>query len=484
MKTLSFRLRIALLSCALTGGMLVALGVLFWQLTDRMDLARVDRELRNLGNPQLDRVNGPSHWERFEDALKVVAGSGRPMPYLLWVHQEGREIYRSEAWPAALDPGRLPLPTTYPPEYHLSPNDPPPPMPRREPISPENPALPLKEPRFLTVTAGGHRWRIGVLGSPYTTLALGADLGQLTAGTTQLRHAYLIALPVVLLLVGGGSWLLSGRALRPLTVLIETLERITARGLDRRIPELSRDQELSRLVTVFNQMMDRLETSFHQATRFSADAAHELKTPLTILQGELELGLHAAEPGSEQQRLFGRLIEELARMRSITEKLLLLAQADAGTLPLHLQEVVLSEILQEAVEDLGVLAPGVTVVAEVDPEVRVAGDPHLLAQLVQNLTTNAARYNTATGRIALSLAAAPDQVVLRVTNTGPEIPRADQGRLFDRFYRGEVSRSREHGGVGLGLSLSREIARAHGGELTLEASEQGATTFKLVLPRG
>ncbi len=483
-KFFSFRLRIALLSSTLSGALLLVLGALFWQLTDRMDLARVDRELRNLGSPQLERVNGPSHWERFESALAFVAGSRGEMTYIVWVRQDGRERHRSPGWPPGIDPERLPEPVAYAGGYHLSPGHLPSPPRRGEPISAANPALPLKEPRFVTVVSEGKRWRMAVLASPYTTMALGADLAAFTAGTAQLRIASLALLPVVLLLLGMGAWFLAARALQPLTLLTELVERVTVQGLDQRISSVPHDREFHRLITVFDQMLDRLETSFHQATRFGADAAHELRTPLTIMQVELELALLDAEPDSEHQRLFGRLIDETARLRSITDKLLLLAQADSGTLPIQHQSVDLSSIVQEAVEDLGILAPSVTVNTDIELGVRVSGDPHLLAAVVQNLTTNAVRHNTADGIVTVTLAAEDGRALLRVSNTGPGIAAADRGRVFDRFYRVDTSRSREHGGVGLGLSLSREIARAHGGDLELERSGPTETTFCLVLSGG
>ena len=157
-----------------------------------------------------------------------------------------------------------------------------------------------------------------------------------------MRNIFLVTLPAALLLVGGGGWLVAGRALRPLKTIAQTAERVTARGLDQRIPVSDEDPEISRLIQVLNGMMDRLEASFNQATRFSADASHELKTPLAIMQGELENAVQAAEPGSPAQQVFSNLLEETQRLKTITRGLLLLAQADAGRLKLALEDVDLS----------------------------------------------------------------------------------------------------------------------------------------------
>lgn len=482
MKTNSFRLKISLLSGAISGGLLVATGVFFWQITYRMDLARVDRELRNLGHPQLDRVNGGDHWMRFENALGLIAEQGKPLPFILWVKHEGRVIHKSAHWPKSVDPASFPVPVAYEPPFVLEPGKPLPTPPRREPISPSNPALPRKEPQFFTREADGKSWRIAVMGNPYMTLLLGADLNEFMSGMTRLRNAYLAALPVVLLLVAAGSWWLAARALRPVTVLTRTAEQVTAKGLDQRIPLLAYDREMARLITVFNQMLDRLERSFHQATRFSADASHELKTPLTILQGELEAALQSAPAGSPEQRRYAQLLEEIQRLKAITHKLLLLSLADSGRLKLDLQPLNFTEAVEDVLADAEILADGLTLEKSLQPEVRIRADADLLQQVVQNLAVNAIKYNQPGGRVRFELTADAAHAMLRVGNTGPGIAEADRGRVFERFFRGDPSRYRQTEGTGLGLSLSREIIRAHHGELRLAGADAGWTEFELTLP--
>lgn len=483
MKNNSFRLKIALLSGAISGGLLIAAGMLFWQLTQRLDLARVDRELRNLGSSQLDRVNGGDHWVRFEGALGFVSGRERSGTFILWVKHGDRVLHQSPDWPAGLDPASFPELTAYEAPFHLAPGQEPPPPPRRaEPLSPTNPALPRKEPRFLTRQAGGRQWRVGVMGNPYLTLALAADLGEFSGSLAHLRRAYLTTLPVVLFLVAAGAWLLATRALRPVTALTHTVERITAKGLDQRIPAVAYDREMERLITVFNAMMDRLEKSFHQASRFSADASHELKTPLTIMQGEVEAALQHAPTGSEQQRVFSDLLEEIQRLKSITQKLLLLSQADAGQLQPVRQPIDFTGAVRELMEDTEILAGDLKLEANLQSGVRVQADADLLQQVLHNLASNAVKYNQPGGTIRFELTASATHATLRVHNTGPGLNAEDQGKLFERFHRGDPSRNRAVSGVGLGLSLSREIARAHGGELVLEQSSPAETTFSLRLP--
>jgi heavy metal sensor kinase len=300
----------------------------------------------------------------------------------------------------------------------------------------------------------------------------------------ELRNTYLSALVVVLPLVAGGAWFVARRALRPVTALTQTAERVTARGLDQRIAPMTGDAEFNRLITVFNEMLDRLENSFTQATRFSGDASHELKTPLARLQIELEQALESAPAGSPQQEIFSSLLDEVSRLKAIVQKLLLLSLADAGRLQLHREHISLTHMVENVIEDCRLQAPHLTIEQTLAPEVQVAADPDLLEQALQNLASNAVKYNREHGRIRFELTTDAAQMCVRVSNTGPGITPADRERIFERFYRGDKSRSGRVEGVGLGLSLSREILRAHGGELVLEESSTELTTFAARLRAG
>ncbi len=233
-------------------------------------------------------------------------------------------------------------------------------------------------------------------------------------------------------------------------------------------------------------MMHRLEASFRQATRFSADASHELKTPLTIMQAELESALHAAVPGSSEQQVFANLLEETHPLKTITRGLLLLAQADAGQLKLAREEVNLSATLEAVIEDALILAADLNLQFDltVQPDLRVRADCTLLQMSILNLLDNAVKYNEPQGSVGVSLTPDSGSLVLSLCSTGPGIPPEERLRLFERFYRGDRARRRPAEGFGLGLSLAREIVRAHGGELTLRESRPGRTCFEMRLPSG
>jgi signal transduction histidine kinase len=479
----SFRLKIALLSGLITGLLLVGLGVVLWQFTYQFNLERLDREIRNLGQSNLQRVMGDDHWSRLESALKFVSGDKLPASYIIWVKNYDRVTYQSPEWPKDIQPESFQVPAEYEMPDAPKAGQPPPRPPRRgEEISPQNPALPRKKAQFHSCQAGGKNWRIGVMGNPYVALLLGADIDDFNRRMIELRNNYLAILPVVLLLVAGGAWLVAWWALRPVTTLTQTAERVTARGLDQRIPTMPRDEEFNRLITVFNEMMARLETSFSQATRFSADASHELKTPLGHLQVELEQALESSPDGSPQQEVYSSLLDEIHHLKAIIQKLLLLSLADAGRLQIHRESVNLTRMLGNIIEDCQAQAPHLTTEHELVPNIHVKADPDLLEQALQNLATNAIKYNCENGRIRFDLRLENQHPIIRIGNTGPGISASDRERVFERFYRADPSRSGRVEGVGLGLSLAREIVRAHQGELVLEPAQAGWTTFAIRLP--
>ncbi|MFM8419154.1 MAG: sensor histidine kinase [Verrucomicrobiota bacterium] len=438
MNAASFRVRIAVLSGGITAGLLVLVLAVVWQASRRSELARMDRELVQVGQPHLERFNGVEHWRRLEATLRSNMGHDREVPYILQASERDRLLHQSAHWPPGLLEAGLAPPGRFDAALVPDPESSPPPPPRRsEPISRANPALPRRAPAFATVDDGGREWRVATLGNPYVTLHVGTDMGRLEEALRDLRRAGIAAFVVGLLLAGLGGWVVAGQALRPITL---------------------------------------------HGRRFSADAAHELRTPITVLHMELESAMANAAPGSETQRLCSRLIEALARIRSVIDKLLLLSQADAGRLPLQPMAFALSEALLEAADDARILAPGIEVETAVAQGVVVEADPHLLPQLLQNLLGNAVRHNRPGGQVRVVLERQEDHVQLTVSNTGPGIPAAELPRLFERFHRIDASRSRTGGGAGLGLSLAREIAHAHGGTLTLVASDASWTTFRLRLP--
>jgi heavy metal sensor kinase len=293
--------------------------------------------------------------------------------------------------------------------------------------------------------------------------------------------ALTIVIPLALLLTALGAWLLSSLTMRPVNRLREAMAGVTQKALDQRLPTAGEDREFRELIDAYNTMLARLQASFRQASRFSADAAHELRTPLTILQGRLEQALARTEHGDIHDEL-ADMLEEVERLATVTRKLLLLSQADAGRLALHPAPVDLTEMLDGLMTDAQMLAAGQQVTSRIERGLVVSGDAVLLRQLLNNLVSNAVRYCRPAGWIEIAARRLPAGIEVVFANASAPIGAEDRQRFFDRFYRGDPAHNRTIEGSGLGLSLAREIARAHGGELTLDAGPRDEVRLRLLLP--
>ncbi|MCP3892604.1 MAG: hypothetical protein GY702_27570 [Desulfobulbaceae bacterium] len=230
-------------------------------------------------------------------------------------------------------------------------------------------------------------------------------------------------------------------------------------------------------------MLGRLETGFVQAVRFSADAAHELQTPLTILQGVLDDAVQNTENGSDEQQRSNDLLEEVQRLKVIVQKLLILSRADAGELILHFEPCDMSGMIESIIEDIGAIAPHLKLEQHISPKVMVQADPELLRQAIQNLTSNSVKYNLKEGLIRVNLRQDTKNVRFHISNSATPISDTERKRIFDRFYRIDKSRSKRVPGSGLGLPLAHEIIRAHKGQLFLEPATDNLITFTLSIPR-
>ncbi len=263
----------------------------------------------------------------------------------------------------------------------------------------------------------------------------------------------------------GGAWWLAGRAMRPVDEVIDQAEAIRGGSLDRRIRAYAEVKEYRRLVDVLNGMLGRIQVAFDAQRRFTADASHELRSPLTAMRGELELALRRPREPEEYRRVIESTLEEVVRLSRITEDLLVLARSDSGGLALRREPVMVAATVARVVERLGPRAEGrgvgLTVHAKADPVADL--DAGLLGQVAWNLVDNAVKFTPAGGRVDVSVLAQDDAVLVEVRDTGPGF--ADPALAFRRFYREDEARTHRVSteGTGLGLAIVQAIAQAHGG---------------------
>jgi heavy metal sensor kinase len=348
----------------------------------------------------------------------------------------------------------------------------------------------------MTIRARLSLWYAGVL----TVSLLIIGLGTYRELDEQLRHehrrapaehaiseagemVFQVGLPPVLLGLLGGWWL-TRRALSPMAKLTEAIQRIHERNLREPLPRTRNGDELDRLTEVFNSMLARLDDSFNRTREFTLHASHELKTPLTILCGEIETALRdeSLSP-AERDRLAGQL-DELRRLARIVDGLTLLAKADAGQVELQFEPLRLDELVRDNFADTQILAEPQRVRVELAAceEISVRGDRHRLRQLLLNLADNAVKYNQAQGRVTMNLRRTNGAAEFSIANTGPGIPPEALPRVFDRFYRGDPAHSNEVEGCGLGLSIAKWIVSAHHGTIQIESGPAQLTTVTVRLP--
>jgi signal transduction histidine kinase len=297
----------------------------------------------------------------------------------------------------------------------------------------------------------------------------------------------LIIAPIIIVVAGIGAFMFLGGTQRQLTLITNEVAAITdGRSLHRRLALGEDSSDFEDLVTTLNAMIGRLETSFGALRRFTADASHELKTPLAVLRADVERAMMESSSQNERMIALEECLQEVRRMSDLVESLLTLARADEGRFDIHREPVDLQPLVQEVYETALILgeAQGITVNLPFTADVVVMADRTRLRQLFLNLVTNAIKYTPAGGKVELGVGRHPDNVTFAVRDTGIGISAADFPHIFERFWRADRVRSRmsERGGFGLGLAISQWIAQAHGGTLTASSRLGRGSLFTVTLP--
>lgn len=519
----SSQVRIALVSVLTSAVVLLVFGgIAWWQIrvTRQKDL---DREIVGVG----DMISLAARWEIAAKDLNLIFqqryGAERVDGCIYAVQQTRSGLIRSGNWPAGLDPASFrrsdeivvreipggPSGPSDPFEKHRSRGKGPPrsmppteeqllgpfgDFPPRErpkefmpPPSMEKPRL--YAPALYTAKADGQPYRLGVFGHAESGTIIWIGLNESVFGRDLLAMArgFGLALPVALVVVALGAWLAARRSLAPVERLSREMETMSPGSLHQRLDSAGVDCEFHRIITAYNSMLGRLERSYQQATRFSADASHELKTPLAVMRATLERSLGECADGSPEQHTYASMLDEIDHLQSIIEALLLLSRADAGKLVLSREPLDLATWVRPLLEDAELMAEGrgIEVESHLTAATTVAADPVLLHRALHNLFRNAVAYNHQGGVVRCRTEQRHDKVVISVANTGAPIPESERAHVFERFARGSNAGGTGEGrGLGIGLSLAREIATAHGGALELVDGEAGYVTFELSLPAG
>ncbi|WP_240803644.1 ATP-binding protein [Streptomyces sp. A0592] len=354
-------------------------------------------------------------------------------------------------------------------------------VPAFPPAPPETPGTRMHTWRVRPVD-GDHRQRVVQVvtqtpDGPATVYA-GASLRDADAADDTTTAALVIGMPLLLATVVLVTWRVTGHALRPVEAIRAEVAEISDRDLHRRVPVPATRDEVARLAETMNATLDRLEASGIRQRQFIADASHELRSPITVLRTQLEVALAVRDPELWPE-LIGGALEDVERLQRLAADLLLLARIDAAQ-PVTAVPLDLGALVREVLDDR--LGDRVPVRVDLAADVEVTAGALWLGRVVTNLVDNAQRYAVRGVDVTLRTTggggAVPHTAVLEVVDDGPGIPGADRERVFERFTRLDDSRSRDHGGAGLGLAIARDLSAHHGGTLT---AEDGAGGARLVL---
>jgi heavy metal sensor kinase len=462
---LSLRVKLTLYYLAILSAILLLFGIAIYAYLSRGLLATIDESLAY----QVKNIEG--HFAENAGA-DVGAMSGENQEQLLQLSPHVMQII-DDSWQIRdehpLPAGRLPIDKTELQRLEVG-------KPDFKTVKPPNGKL----LRVVTLRAIDHE------GGGTYFIRLGHSL---EAFSNARRHALIvlgIAIPLALLLGSYGGLLLANQALRPVDRITRAAERIAGGDLTERVEAPAKMDEIGRLAETFNHMISRLQAAFERQKQFTSDASHDLRTPLAVMRGDIEIALRRERTAEEYQRVLTSNLEEIVRLSRLVEDLLTLARADAGRLELRREPIDLDELCQRMVEYISPLAhqkgqtlgydgPGAAVVVKADV-VRIK-------QLLLNLLDNAIKYTQLQGGVTLGLKTEDEDAVITVSDTGRGISPEDLPHIFDRFFRRSGTTSdRSAAGFGLGLSIVKWIVDSHGGKIEAKSEVGKGTTFTVRFP--
>jgi heavy metal sensor kinase len=462
--TLTLRTRLVAISTIASGLLLTALGAASYAVLSRRLDADLTQRLTEL-------TNGLHGYVRFDDDTASIAFDASDSEEAAFVREATRYYQAYDAGTGRLlieSSGLAAL------ALHLTPA--------------EVQAFGIA-PKTVDLDTGHGRLRFAnsvrtVAGSRAYLLRVGVSRAPMEGVLARYRDVLLWSVPVALLVAGAASWWLSAFALLPLSRVAVAAQEIDVRTLERRLPVRGVGDELDHVVNAFNGTLGRLEQAVGEMRQFSAALAHELRTPLAALRGEIELASRSAGSSPAQRGRFASQMEEIDRLTRLIDQILTLARAESGQIRLTRAPVNLTDLAASLVEQLEPIAAAKSIElrCECSPAVTIDGDAGWLRRLLLNLVDNALKFTPEHGRVVVRVTRAGDSARIDVQDTGVGLSPADARQAFERFFRADPARSSSTAGAGLGLSLVQWIAAQHRGDVTVKSSLAHGSTFTVVLP--
>ncbi|MEO1791967.1 MAG: ATP-binding protein [Cyanobacteria bacterium J06629_19] len=353
------------------------------------------------------------------------------------------------------------------------------------------PASTSLQPGFETLEGSNSRWRIytqeilPLNDRPSGWLRVGHSLRYVDTTSSEVLNQQLLEIPLILIMIGLGGLFLANRALRPIDQITRMAENVRVSGdLTQRIDYQGAADELERLATMFNEMLESLQRTFDREKRFTADTSHELRTPLTAMKGRLYVTLTQPRTAESYKETLEAITQEVERLIRISSDLLILSQLEQQHLNLSLESVDLSYLLAAIVEQIQPTAElqHLQLFTDIAPDLHILGSPDHLIRLFINLLDNAVKYTPEKGKVRLSAQLQGQTMQVIVSDTGIGVPAEHVPYLFERFYQVEKARSSALRGTGLGLAIVQEIVHRHRGMITVESQVDQGTTFIVTLP--
>jgi len=457
----SIRARLTIWLATVLGLVLVVLaGTAWWMLQHRFAMA-IDKGLagrvESIGR-FLSQQTSTASVEEMQDDLQEYVSLDPGWNLIRIADARGSEVYRS----AAFDPTGLPS------------------------VAPESTAQELvyRDVRMRRRPLRMITARVVTRQKAYT-VDVAVPLGELQEALDQLGWTLMILMPIGILAAAIGGYAISRHALAPVDSITSTARVITARELGRRLDVPATGDELQRLSETLNAMLDRLEASFRETSRFTADASHELRTPISLIRTAAEIALRSERPAHEYRCALENILHEAERMSGLVQDLLTLVRADAGVDGAQRTPLDLRLLIADMSDSLAALCAPRQLEFRLDlgeGTASVAGDRAALSRLVFILMDNAVHYTPPPGQVSLSLRCSGGTAVIDVTDSGIGIGAEDAAHVFDRFYRADRARSRDSGGSGLGLSIAKWIAERHGGSIGIKSAPGLGCRVRVELP--